>query len=79
MLLYVKNRQVQSDRCRSSQLTGRSFAVERPSPVHSLQGLLLNPGKQDSTGRNIMDQTNDLTSSPDLMKKLVMKYNPRVE
>lgn len=52
-----------------SKLARRSINVQRPGPVHRFQGLFLDPGEQDLTSRDVLNQANDLASSPYLCKK----------
>lgn len=49
-----------------SKLAGGSIDKQRSGPCHGLQGVLLNPSKQDLASRDVMDQANDLTGSPHL-------------
>lgn len=48
------------------KLALRRCRVQRLVPLHRFQGLFLNALEQLCTGGNIMDQTDDLTGSPDL-------------
>jgi hypothetical protein len=48
------------------QLGNRGVAVQAPGPGHRFQGLLLNTTEQDLASWDIMDQTNNLASGPDL-------------
>lgn len=48
------------------KLAGRGIGVKRLGATHGLHSLLLNTREQISTGWNIMNQSNDLSSSPHL-------------
>lgn len=54
----------------TSELARRGIAKQRPGPTHGLQGLFLDPSEQSIASRDVVNETNDLASSPDLCTKL---------
>src|SRR3954447_21433485 len=54
----------------TSKLASGGIAKQRPGPAHGLQGLFLDPSEQSIASRDVVNETNDLASSPDLCTKL---------